>query len=211
MTDSGPTEAPSGAPRLHYASLPPGSRLELREDAEGLSVLIPPNAFREVIWGALLGSFVFVIGIPLALLLVGIVIGGFRGVFEFGLSPWEAVTRLGRIPLQLWLQPFRILGKASLLIGGGWFLFTVIGWAASAKKMRTVRMTRSGRILYRLNESDLDPLWEVNAKDVVRIKRRGRTIWLRCRDRSWHRLDGRTAEVLWLAAALERFIREHAS
>lgn len=210
VSDPDPTTGPAAAP-LAYASLPPDSLLQLREDAEGLTVHIPPEPFREAILRAVVASAIFAVALPLGLLVAGIVFAVFRGWMQLGLWPWQAVARLSRLPLRLWLQPFQILGKGSLLIAGVFLVISVVAWSSSARRTRAVSLTRSGRIVYRLNEQDADPLWAVDANDVVRVKRRGRTVWLHCRNRSRHRVEGRAVDARWLAAAIERFFRQHTS
>jgi hypothetical protein len=148
--------------------------------------------------------------VPLLIVLAAACVLAFRGVSQNGLSPLQAVVRLGRIPPERWVGLFWATSGLPFSVAGFTIILAFISRLGSSGSVATVQMARTGKILCKLRPDFVFANWEIHARDVERLRARRRTLSVHHRDGTKHSVRGRPADLRWLAAALNRFIRQHA-
>lgn len=188
---------------LQYERLPPHTRVEVREDTDGVTVVFREVPFLKVVaWTLTIAA-----AVPIVIVLLAACMLVFKGVTERGLSPLQAVVRLGRVPTGRWTELFWATSGLPFAVAG----FTIIlAWLGSTGSAAALQMARTGKILFKLRPDFAFANWEVHARDVERLGARRRKLWVHHRDGTKHSVRGRPADLRWLAATLNRFIRQHA-
>lgn len=191
---------------LQYESLPPRTRLEVREDADGVTVVFRQVPFAKVVaWTLAIAA-----AVPLLIVLAAACVLAFRGVSRSGLSPLQAVARLGRIPLGRWTELFWSTSGLPFGVAAFVLILGAVSRLGSAGAVAALHMARTGKIVCKSQPEFTFANWEIHARDVERLRARRRTLWVHHRDGTKHFVRGRPADLRWLAATLNRFIRQHA-